>query len=82
MRGAKMDISGFIEWQGGSGSRSVDIEIERGGKIKIWVFDTDIMTGQYVNNAEEIDLFAKRDREDREKYEELRWRFSNDPVTG
>ena len=77
-----MDISGFIKWQGGSGSRSVEIEIERGGKIKIWVFDTDIMTGQYVQTAEEIDLLGKKDREDKAKYEELRGRFGNDPVTG
>ena len=77
-----MDISGFIKWQGGSDSRYVKIEIERGGKIKIWVFDYDIMTGKHVQIAEEIDLFAEKDREDRAKYEELRGRFGNDPITG
>ena len=54
-----IDINGFINWQK-QGRRSVDIKIGNSvnGEVKIWCWDYDLQTGQYVSTPEEIDLIA------------------------
>ena len=52
------DLNQFITWAGENYSRRVTIEIGN-GETKIWVWDSEIMEGQYVNGTEEIDLKAR-----------------------
>ena len=65
----------FIEWQKAAPRRHVDIEINQHG-VKIWVFDTALMAGQFVHSVDEIDLEAVSAQRDREEYERLRAKFA------
>lgn len=56
-----IDVSAFREWQQ-AGRRSVKIELE-GDEVSIWVYDYDLMAGQFVKSVDEIDLVkVLRDR--------------------
>lgn len=73
-----MDISGFIEWQQAKPNRIVKIElgsVVRSDHRKIWVFDYDIMSGQYVSDVSEITLDEERERRDRAELERLKAKY-------
>jgi hypothetical protein len=58
-----VDLQAFRDWQL-RGNRNVTIEMGRSGNqehFSIWVYDYDLMEGQFVNSVDEIDLVeAKR----------------------
>jgi len=62
-----IDFQSFVDWKNEKESRVVDIDIERNGNIKVWVYDYDLATGQFVQTIEEIDLEAKMKQELAEK---------------
>lgn len=71
-----MDLNQFIKWQAEKPRRSVRIEIEKKmladeNGIKAWVYDYDLMCGQYVSDVSEIDLEAKKKAKDEEALREL-----------
>lgn len=62
-----IDFQSFVDWKNEKESRVVDIDIERNGNIKVWVYDHDLATGQFVQTIEEIGLEAKMKQELAEK---------------
>ena len=62
-----MDISKLIEWaKQGKRTASVEYDNQIAGKLKIWVYDYELATGQFLDDANEIDtvdLKAKKIRD-------------------
>jgi hypothetical protein len=55
------DLNRFIKWSKNNPYCSVEIKVggyekEDAGKVKIWVYDTQLNTGQFVSSVEEINL--------------------------
>ena len=80
-----MDLNQFIEWQAAEPGRSVSIDIrpkiyphEKENEVQIWVYSTKYLIGQFVENVSEIDLVAKKNANDREKYLELKKKFEEE----
>ena len=78
----KCSLDDFIEWQAAEPGRSVGIDIrpknyphEKENEVKIWAYSTILFVGQHVQSVEEIDLVAKKNAEDREKYLFLKKKF-------
>lgn len=56
-----IDLKALREWQQ-QGNRSVTIELGRAddpSHVSIWVYDYDLMIGQYVRSIDEINLLEK-----------------------
>lgn len=71
------NLDEFIEWQKEKPqTRSVEIKINSRG-IEAWVFDRDIVTGQFVKSVSEIDIYAAKERRDREQYEALKKKYED-----
>lgn len=64
------DLNAFVEWAKKKKSRSVKIVMER-GKMNIWVYDYDLMAGQFCKNVDEIDLDAVKVNDAKTEYEQL-----------
>ncbi len=78
----KCSLDDFIEWQAAEPGRSVSIDIrpknyphQEENEIVVWAYSMVLFVGQLVQSVEEIDLVAKKDAQDREKYEELKKKF-------
>ncbi len=83
-----MTLDNFIKWVEEKPGRSISIKIGENdrlsalpkinsGQVEITVFayDHKLQAGQYVTSAEEIDLEKKKEREDYQKYLELKKRY-------
>ncbi len=64
------DLNAFVDWAKEKNSRSVKIEMER-GKMYIWVYDYNLMAGQFCKSADEIDLEAVKINDAKTEYERL-----------
>lgn len=75
------DLSKFAEWvKAGNGERHVKIDLgEIGHKdyIKIWVNDYELEVGQFVNSADEINLEAAKENQEKEEYERLKAKYGD-----
>ena len=72
----KNTLADFQEWQAGAPERSVSIKIRftisrDEPQTNIWVYDTLLQAGQYVNSVDEIDLEAEKEREERAALDKL-----------
>ena len=72
----KTTLQDFQEWQAGGPGRSVSIKIQNTlsreePQTNIWVYDTLLMAGQYVNSVEEIDLEGIKEKEERAALDKL-----------
>jgi hypothetical protein len=68
-----------LEWAA-KGKRAVKIEVENmpGNaipEVKCWVYDYELMAGQYISAIEEIDLQGSKEEKDRMEYERLKAKF-------
>jgi hypothetical protein len=79
-----MNLNSFIEWQNGSPrSRCVDIRIHNDGEqqhIAIWVWDANLMEGQYVQAVSEIDLETAVSVKEKKQLAELRKKYETRTV--
>ena len=77
----KNTLADFQEWQVAGPNRSVSIKIQttfsRGTETSIWVYDSNLMAGQYVNDVSEINLEAIKEKEERAKLHELQKKYGN-----
>jgi len=67
------------EWAA-QGRRSIEVKIDNmdGSKepeVKIWVYDYDLMVGQYVTSVAEIDLAKAKEQQERSEYQRLKAKF-------
>lgn len=62
-------------WVGEKTGRSVDIKLRHNQEPLIWVFDVDLMQGQFVSSVREIALEQIHAANEREKYEALKQRY-------
>lgn len=70
-----MNIDGFIKWQAEKpNTRSVDIDIDKSG-FRAWCYDIDLMAGQRVTDASQIDLEGAKTAKERAEFERLRAKF-------
>jgi len=73
------DLNKFVEWQKEAPKRrAVTIKIGEFGipdHLKIWVYDYVLGVGQMVSDASEIDLVAKKEKDEQKKYQELKAKF-------
>lgn len=73
------DLYGFLVWQAEAPERrTVDIKVDEfkeKQRVTIWVYDHVLMVGQYVETVDEIDMEARKEVEDRAKYEDLKKKF-------
>ncbi|KXG78260.1 hypothetical protein [Thermotalea metallivorans] len=64
----------LITWQQ-QGRRSVEIRIENSGEMKIWVYDYDLLVGQFITSTDEINLEGKKIENEKAEYERLKKKF-------
>ena len=69
-----MDLNSFIKWQAEKDSRHVDIEIRK-GHTKIWVYDYNLVTGQFVEDVSEIDIAGKKEADERATLKQLQEKY-------
>ena len=70
-------LTQFERWAN-EGRRSVSIEIDNhtgNGEVKIWVFDYDLMEGQFVKSVDEINIEAVKAAKEKALYEKLKTIF-------
>lgn len=68
-----LNFNAFREWQL-KGNRSVKIEMGKVadiGHLSVWVFDYDLLIGQFVTSIEEIDLIEQKKKRLRRNIAEL-----------
>lgn len=74
-----MNIQSFMDWaKEKPGKRHVQIEIKYFmGELecKAWVFDHDLLEGQWVEKASEIDIEKIAAEQQRTEYEKLKKKF-------
>lgn len=71
-------IQQAIEWQKGAPRRFVKIELGSvygDNAISVWCYDYDLMTGQNVQNGEEIDIPKVLHERDKAEFERLKGKF-------
>lgn len=56
------------------GNRGVNITIND-NECRIWIYDCDLMVGQFINDISEINLEKIKEDEDRKQYEILKNKF-------
>jgi hypothetical protein len=75
-----MKLQELIDWQAEKPGRHVKIDIipEYNGKneVKIWVYDTGLQEGQFVQDVSEINLEAAKEAKEREMLEKLKQKYS------
>lgn len=62
------------EWRS-QGDRSVEIEIDRRGNLKIWAYDYTFMNGQHIESGEIPDIDGKVAKLEKKEYERLKAKF-------
>jgi len=73
-----LDLNQFYAWQSEKPSRTVKIEIEDKGEVKVWVYDYALGVGQFVASVGEIDLEGKAEEKEIKKYLELRAKYADE----
>ena len=70
------DLNTFLTWQEESPStRWVDIKIKPNTGLVIWVYDTELIAGQFVSSVDEIDLKGKKREMELKELERLRLKY-------
>ena len=65
----------FQKWQQEKPTtRTVDIDIAKDG-VTVWVYDTDMWQGQFVESVADINLEGEAERKEREQYDKLRAKY-------
>jgi hypothetical protein len=75
------DLNKFKDWVAAEPQRCVRIDIEmRDGEMKnqAWAYDYKLMEGQHVVDADEIDLVAQKEKNDRKLYERLQKKYGGE----
>lgn len=68
-------LESFIQWQKENpATRTVDIDINKDG-VKIWVYDTAIWQGQFVESVADINLEGEEERKEKAEFERLRAKY-------
>ncbi len=78
-----MDLNSFVEWSRDNSGCCVDITIggqfeSDPGKVKIWVFSYDLMSGNHVTSVDEIDFAQWRQEEMERKRQEVEKYFKGE----
>lgn len=52
------DLQPFFDWAAAKANRSVDIKTKRHAprELEVWVYDYDLMVGQFVTSIDDINL--------------------------
>jgi len=79
------DLNEFVEWSRNNPRCKVEIEIgdygkEDAGEVKIWVFNSILMTGQFVSSVDEIDIDAEYRKKMELKKQEVEEYFQKERV--
>lgn len=77
----KIDLNEFLEWQREKKGRHVSIkmgDVEDMNRLDIWVYDYEIMAGQIVSSANQIDIEQHSLNMKREEYEKLKAIFEKE----
>jgi len=70
-------LNELICWQAEKSSRSVDISINPDG-LKIWVYDFDLKSGQYIKSVREINLEQQTEANERFELERLKAKYAKE----
>ena len=71
-----MTLDEFVVWQEESPlTRWVDIKIKPNTGLVIWVYDTELVVGQFVSSIDEIDLEGVKREEELKELERLRLKY-------
>jgi len=72
---AMSELREWEAWAQEKAGRSVDIKLRHGQEPQIWVYDSNLMDGQFVSSVGEIQLEQIHATNERKKYEALRQKF-------
>jgi hypothetical protein len=74
-----MDLNQFVTWQAHKpNTRYLTIEAKPGKELSIWVYDSVLGAGQYVETVEEINLEAKKAADEKAEFERLRAKYGEE----